>query len=132
MKKNVKILISVITSLVAIAIICLSVHFVMKKPVANYDGTITVEVVERNENVIKKEIGFVKGDNAFDLVKNNFEVVYEDSQYGAFIKSIETLLPDETKHEFIFIEVNGKGSEVGITQIELVDKMTITFSISTW
>lgn len=132
MKKNVKILISVITSLVAIAIIGLSVHFVMKKPVANYDGTITVEVVERNENVIKKEIGFVKGDNAFDLVKNNFEVVYEDSQYGAFIKSIETLLPDETKHEFIFIEVNGKGSEVGITQIELVDKMTITFSISTW
>ena len=132
MKKNVKILISVIASLVAIAIICLSVHFVMKKPVANYDGTITVEVVERNENVIKKEIGFVKGDNAFDLVKNNFEVVYEDSQYGAFIKSIETLLPDETKHEFIFIEVNGKGSEVGITQIELVDKMTITFSISTW
>ena len=132
MIKNVKILISVITSLVAIAIICLSVHFVMKKPVANYDGTITVEVVERNENVIKKEIGFVKGDNAFDLVKNNFEVVYEDSQYGAFIKSIETLLPDETKHEFIFIEVNGKGSEVGITQIELVDKMTITFSISTW
>lgn len=132
MKKNVKILISVIASLVAIAIIGLSVHFVMKKPVANYDGTITVEVVERNENVIKKEIGFVKGDNAFDLVKNNFEVVYEDSQYGAFIKSIETLLPDETKHEFIFIEVNGKGSEVGITQIELVDKMTITFSISTW
>lgn len=132
MKKNVKILISVIASLVAIAIVGLSVHFVMKKPVANYDGTITVEVVERNENVIKKEIGFVKGDNAFDLVKNNFEVVYEDSQYGAFIKSIETLLPDETKHEFIFIEVNGKGSEVGITQIELVDKMTITFSISTW
>lgn len=132
MKKNVKILISVIASLVAIAIIGLSVHFVMKKPVANYDGTITVEVVERNQNVIKKEIGFVKGDNAFDLVKNNFEVVYEDSQYGAFIKSIETLLPDETKHEFIFIEVNGKGSEVGITQIELVDKMTITFSISTW
>lgn len=132
MKKSVKILISVIASIVAIAIIGLSIHFVMKKPVANYDGTITVEVVERNENVIKKEIGFVKGDNAFDLVKNNFEVVYEDSQYGAFIKSIETLLPDETKHEFIFIEVNGKGSEVGITQIELVDKMTITFSISTW
>lgn len=132
MKKSVKILISVIASIVAIAIIGLSIHFVMKKPVAKYDGTITVEVVERNENVIKKEIGFVKGDNAFDLVKNNFEVVYEDSQYGAFIKSIETLVPDDAKHEFIFIEVNGKGSEVGITQIELVDKMTITFSISTW
>lgn len=132
MKKSVKILISVLASLVAIVVIFLSVHFIVKKPTAKYDGTVIVEVVERNDNVIKKEIGFLKDDNPFDIIKANFEVVYEDSQYGAFIKSIETLVPDEAKHEFIFIEVNGKGSEVGITQIELVDGMTITFSISTW
>ena len=95
---------------------------------ADSDGVIIVEVMDKDENVVKtKEIEFYIGDTLAELVKKNFDnVVINESNYGNLILCIETVETDFTT-SYTSINVNGEPSMVGMDQIELIDGITITF-----
>lgn len=75
---------------------------------------------------IQKKVEFKKGDNAFDLFKDQeeFEVEYSD-EFGTFTEGINGVLMDDGR--FWALYVNNKSSGVGIDDVELTDGIVIEF-----
>ena len=112
----------------ALCVALLSTIFVINKVnKAKSDGVIIVEVIDKNDNLIKsKNIEFKEGDILLDLVKNNFSGVQTQSfSYGEIILSIEGITTDFNTSYFSIL-VNGEASMVGISQIELKDGIKIS------
>ena len=95
--------------------------------VADSDGVITIEVIDKEENVLKvKEIEFRKGDTLVKLLEKNFDnVVFNSTSYGNLLLCIESIETDFTT-SYISIYVNDESSMVGIDGIELIDGIKIS------
>ena len=78
MKKN--LIIKIILSVIAVGIIALSVYFLKDSFKPDYDGVITVEVINLDNEVVKsKEITFKENDELSVLIENNFNnVTYQN------------------------------------------------------
>lgn len=127
MKKS--LLVKIILSICLIACF-IGVVFYQKskqKPASKADGVVTIVVVNKSgEEVVNKNIEFVKGDNLVDLLDKNFKIVTEDGMYGKIILSIEDIVTDfETS--YLAIYVNDEYSQVGLSYIELKDKLVVKF-----
>lgn len=98
-----------------------------QKPASKADGVVTIVVVNKSGyEVINKNIEFSKGDNLVDLLDENFKIVTEDGMYGKIILSIEDVVTDfETS--YLAIYVNDEYSQVGLSYIELKDKLVVKF-----
>lgn len=99
-----------------------------------YDGSITVEVIDVDGNLIKsKNVQFVKGDILRDLVSKNFDnFVMEESTYGAYVLSIESISQDDDLHVYVALYINGQYATSGLDTLEYNDGDTISFKAESW
>jgi hypothetical protein len=122
MKKKVLIIVLVIISAVGLG---LGIFFISKHYASTSDGSITISVVDENNNVLKqKDIDFQKGDTLADLVKKNFNNVVIDN---GMLMSIESISTPTDWSTYICIYVNGTASLVGILDIVFQDGDIISF-----
>lgn len=129
-----KLILSIGVSLLLIAVMVIGIYFVSKPFTSEYDGVITVEVVNLENDIIKsKEIEFNKGDKLRDLVSSNFEnFVVEESEYGAYILRIEDIVNDDNLFIYIAIYVNDEYANSGLDTLEFKDGDKISFKAESW
>ena len=129
-----KLILSIGVSLLLIAVMVIGIYFVSKPFTSEYDGVITVEVVNLENDIIKsKEIEFNKGDKLRDLVSSNFEnFVVEESEYGAYILRIEDIVNDDDLFIYIAIYVNDEYANSGLDTLEFSDGDKISFKAESW
>lgn len=123
-----KLLITIASSVIALALIVVCIILITKPFGAKYDGKITVEVVELDGNVMKtKEIGFNAGDELVSLVEENFDNVLIEN---GMIMNIENYITPSDWSTFLSIYVDNEMSMVGIADIEFTDGTVISFRIT--
>ena len=100
----------------------------------DYDGSITVEVVDLDGNIVKsKTIDFHDGDILRDLVALNFDnFVMEESQYGAYVIAIESIKQDNDSCVYIALYINKEYATSGLDTLKYNDGDTITFKAESW
>lgn len=123
--KNLKITISILLVILLIGI----VFYTKKKeqPKSQVDGTISVILVDINNNEIcNKKINYYKGDNFLSLIEKNFKVVTQDDLYGKVLYEIDSIVTD-FQTTYIAIYINDKYADKGISFIELENNMVVKF-----
>lgn len=115
---------------------------------SNDCGYITVFVNNINDEIVsKKRIKYEENDRIVDLIKENYDLIYEDSVYGTYILGFNELnIKTDGLTSWIWIELgyikdgatyqeninfddyDTLDSTVGIDQIELKDNMIIGFN----
>ena len=130
-KKNI---FSIVISIIMIAILVVVIILVRKPFMPKYDGFIIVEVVNlENENIKTKEIQYKAGDKLRDLISNNFDnFTVRESEYGAYVNSIETIEQDDNLRIYIALFVDGEYATSGLDTLEYSNGMIITFKEETW
>lgn len=126
-----KLILGIVVSVVVCAILAVCIILGGKEFTPNYDGEITVEVVDKDGTVVKeKEIKFNEEDTLINLVKNNFDNV-KISGEGEYqmVDSIETIKNESDWSFYISIYVNDVESAVGIASIEFKDGTKISFKL---
>lgn len=97
------------------------------------DGYMQVKLYDINGELVKtKKVGFEKEQTMIFILKNNFDLEYEESGYGAFIISIDKLDSRSGETLFLSLEVNGEVSLVGISSLVPEDGMMIAFRLTDW
>lgn len=126
-----KLIISIVVSVAACAVLALCIILGSKVFTPNYDGEITVEVVDKDGILVKeKVIKFNEGDTLINLVKENFEnVVISGEGESPMIDSIETIKNEADWSYYICIYVDDVESAVGIASIEFIDGTKISFKL---
>ena len=129
-----KLVLSVVLSVVLVVAMLTAIYFITKEFTPDYDGTITVEVIGLDNEVVKsKEIEFRQGDKLIDLVAANFDnFIVEDSEYGAYILNIENIIKAEDSYLYVAIYVNGEYASSGLDTLEFNDGDKITFKAESW
>lgn len=123
-----KLLITIASSIIALALIVVCIILITKPFNAKYDGEITVEVVALDGEVIQsKEIGFSAGEELISLVEENFDNVLIEN---GMIMSIEDYVTPSDWSTFLSIYVDNEMSMVGIADIEFSDGTIISFRIT--
>ena len=130
-KKNI---FSIVISIIMIAILVVVIILVRKPFMPKYDGFIIVEVVNlENENIKTKEIQYKVGDKLRDLISNNFDnFTVRESEYGAYVNSIETIEQNDNLRIYIALFVDGEYATSGLDTLEYSNGMIITFKEETW
>ena len=126
-----KLILSLVVSVAARAILALCIVLGSKVFTPNYAGKITVEVVDKDGSMVEeKVIKFNEGDALINLVKDNFDnVVISSEGESPMIDSIETIKNEADWSYYICIYVNDVESPVGIASIEFTDGMKISFKL---
>ena len=129
-----KLVLSVVLSVILVVVMLTAIYFITKEFTPDYDGTITVEVIGLDNEVVKsKEIEFNKGDKLVDLVAENFyNFIVENSEYGAYIVNIENIIKAEDSYVYVAIYVNGEYASSGLDTLEFNDGDKITFKAESW
>ena len=123
-----KLVLKLILTIAAIAVLIASIIIIRNATTANSAGTIVVEYVGVDNQVIKsKEIDYYEGDTLVKLVQENFENVVIE---GTMIMGIEDYTTPSDWSTFIGIRVNGEESMVGITEIQLQDGLVVSLVIT--
>ena len=130
MDKNKKIL-TVVLSIVAVAILGVFLIIGGKSFTANYDGKIIVEVVDKDGSVVaSKKVKFEEGDTLVQIVSENFDNVSVSGEgEWQMIDSIETIKNESDWSYYISIYVDDVESQVGIASIKFVDGTKISFKL---
>ena len=126
-----KLILGIVVSVVVCAILAVCIILGGKEFTPNYDGEITVEVVDKDGTVVKeKEIKFNEEDTLINLVKDNFANV-KISGEGEYqmVDSIETIKNESDWSYYISIYVDNVESSVGIASIEFKDGTKISFKL---
>ena len=123
-----------ILSVVALGVIVLCVVLLHNSFKPDYDGIVTVEVIDLDGSIIKKkEIEFKENDQLMNLIENNFNnVTYQNGM----IMSIEDYNTPSDWSTFLSIYVDDEMSMVGLADIVFIDgtkiSLIITEYISDW
>lgn len=127
MKKE--IITKITVTIIAVILICICIVFSRKKEVSDDDGIINFVVENVNRTiVIDEEINFSKGDNLLDLLKRNHKIVVDEDIYVTILQ-IDDISSNPSSNLWFMILVNDEYASVGITQIQLVDKMKVTLRL---
>ena len=103
---------------VAIAITAIAIYRQNHDPAADADGGIVIELVDLTGKTEQYPLTFEEGDRLIDLLLENFDVKYEDGQYGFVLMGINHLQTDFTT-SYIAIYVNGEYANYGLSSITL-------------
>ena len=131
-KKN--LILKIVLSVIALGAVVLCVVLLHNSFKPDYDGIITVEVIDLDGSVInKKEIEFKENDQLMNLIEDNFNnVTYQNGM----IISVEDYNTPSDWSTFISIYVNDEMSPVGLADIVFTDgtkiSLIITEYISDW
>lgn len=101
-------------------------------------GTVTFEIITLGDDPDTQEVEteyvsntvvveYFEGDTLFDLLDANFTLEYQDSTYGRYITSIDTLIPGE--NQYIAFYIDGSYSMTGIDDTVLTDGAVYQFKI---
>ena len=133
MKKK-KLIFSIVVSLVLATLLAVLVYLATKPYEVEYDGMITVEVVNVDGSVVKsKEIGFKEGDKLRDLIASNFDnFVIEESEYGAYVTAIESISQNDNEFVYVALFFDNDYSILGLDSLEFKDGSTISFKAEKW
>lgn len=114
-----------VLGLLAIVICIVGILFIQKTFTAKGDGSIQIEVVDVNEEIIKsKKITYNDGDTLVSLVEDNFDNVTITT---GMLMTIETLTTPSDWSTFICIYINGEMSNEGINDLGFSDGDKISF-----
>ncbi len=106
-------------------------------------GTVTIEIITNGDNPATLEVEteyvsysvdveYLEDDTLFGLLSENFTLTYEESEYGRYLTSIGTLVPEEGTHEYISFYIDDEYALSGVDETDLVDGQTYQFRIETW
>ena len=129
-----KFILKSILSVVALGVIVLCLVLLHNSFKPDYDGIVTVEVIDLDGSIIKKkEIEFKENDQLMNLIENNFNnVTYQNGM----IMSIEDYNTPSDWSTFLSIYVDDEMSMVGLADIVFIDgtkiSLIITEYISDW
>ena len=127
MKKE--LIVKVVVTFVSLIIVLLVGAFLLKGNVSNTNGTITIEVIDINKQVvISDNINFKEGDTLLQLLADNYELRIDNSYGFTCIYDINDVKTGNDT--FLEIYVNNEMSMVGVDQIELVDGSVISFRVT--
>ena len=113
MKKNNIIIISIILSIITIAIISFSLYKIYNGGKAKGDGVVTVELIDLDSTVIKKvDIPFTNGDSIVTLIEANFANVRFNN---GMLLDIEDYKTPSDFSTFLYIYINSEASNYGLT-----------------
>ena len=125
MKNKKKLILTIILSLVAVAVLVIAGVMVNEHYASHGDGHIQVQLVELDgTTTLEKNVEFKEGDTLQYLLEENFEnVVIENGM----LMSIEHFTTASDWSTFISIYVNGEISMVGLLEIEFKNETIISF-----
>lgn len=125
MKDKKKLILSIILSIVAVAVFIGAYLMINNNYESDKDGQITVVLVELDgTTAMEKTIDFKEGDTLQQLIEQNFNnVVIENGM----IMSIETFTTPSDWSTFISIYVNDEMSMVGLAEIQFTNGTKISF-----
>ena len=128
MKNKKKLILTIILSLVAVAIFVVASVLVSKHFAADSDGQIQVQLIDLDGKIeMEKKIDFEEGEELKVLLEENFENVVIENGMIMSIESFDTA-PDWSV--FISIYVNGEMSQVGLLDIEFSNGTVISFVLT--
>ncbi len=121
----------------AIGIVCIIamviIIYIINKPAkSNENGTFEFIVKDSlNTVVIDDFIDFKKGDNAWDIIQDKYDISYDTTPWGFTITRIETLALSEGNWYFA-LYVNDDYANTNIDGVVLKDGMKICFIEESW
>lgn len=101
-------------------------------------GTVTFEIITLGDDpsttAVETEyvsnsvvVDYFEGDTLFDLLDSNFTMTYEESTYGRYLTSIDTLIPGDG--EYVSFYIDGDYSMTGIDDTDLTSGTVYQFEI---
>lgn len=124
--RNILIKIAVAVIVLAIAITTIVIYKSQQEPAAEISGTVTVELVPLSGESVTKELEYQTGDTLFGLLTENFEVTYEEDQFGVLLYGIDQIQTDFI-NTYVALYINGAYSNYGISSISLEDGAVYSF-----
>jgi hypothetical protein len=106
------------------------------------EGTVTFEIytagddsetteVETEYVSNTMEVSYYEDDTLFELLNTNFTITYEESDFGRYLTSIDSLNAVES-NEYISFYINDGYAETGVDATELVDGSVYQFKLETF
>lgn len=77
---------------------------------------VTISVTANGEKLSTAEAPFQEGDTLLEVMEDNFAIETADSDYGAFITSIEDYAQDDSQNLYWLFDVNGEMATVGASE----------------
>ena len=77
---------------------------------------VTISVTANGEKLSTAEAPFQEGDTLLEVMEDNFAIETADSDYGAFITSIEDYAQDDSQNLNWLFDVNGEMATVGASE----------------
>lgn len=126
-----KLILKIIYSIIVLGLIITGFVMLAKREEAKDNGTITIELIDLENNVLSTEYhNYKAGDTLFKILDDNYDIEYENSVFGGYIIKIDSLHAPNKNELFIKILVNDEFSTVGISQIKLENKLKVTFILT--
>ena len=110
----------------AIAITSIVIYKSQQEPAAEISGTVTIELVPLSGESVTKQLEYQTGDTLFGLLTENFEVTYEEAQFGVLLYGVDHIQTDFI-NTYVALYVNGTYSNYGISSISLEDGAVYSF-----
>ncbi len=97
-----------------------------------YDNVLTFTFTDEHGMFASKTIGYNDDftGSLFDILDQNFEVGYTDSEWGKFIYSLDNLYPKTGA--YIAFSKNGEMSTVGVDVVTFEDEDVFSFEVMWW
>ena len=129
-----KIIINVLISVCMVVALIWAGIYAFKPFMPDDGGVITVEVMDVDGNVLKvEEVTFMPENRLRDLLAiyfTNFSI--EESEYGAYVVSIDAIAQDNDNHIYIALYLNDEYSESGIDTLVYKDGDVLSFRATRW
>lgn len=126
-----KLILKIIYSIIVLGLIITGFVMLAKREEAKDNGTITIELIDLENNVLSTEYhNYKAGDTLFKILDDNYDIEYENSVFGGYIIKIDSLHAPNKNELFIKILVNDEFSTVGVSQIKLENKLKVTFILT--
>ena len=93
------------------------------------ETTATVHLLVENSGgiIVDRQAGVEKGANAFEVMKDELFITYQESEFGAFIEAIEGEFPGEGNYWALYVD--GEMSATGISGITINEDTEIKWKI---
>ena len=126
-----KLILKIIYSIIVLGLIITGFVMLAKREEAKDNGTITIELIDLENNVLSTEYhNYKAGDTLFKILDDNYDIEYENSVFGVYIIKLDSLHAPNKNELFIKILVNDEFSTVGVSQIKLENKLKVTFILT--
>lgn len=129
MQKNTKFFASILAVIVLIGVIITSVWLLSSGVLAKADGSITLIVVDQQEEVIfQKEVKYYEGDSFRDILERNLNLTLQESEFGTMITGIQNIMQGDG-YWWVYVR-NGEYTVTGMDLQEFADEDIFTFTLT--